>query len=158
MAKQTVQILGLKELDKKVRELTKATGKNFLAPALRKAANVIRDQARQIVVVDPTPDNVHIRDDIKVRRDPDPKAQGKNEIMYVKPWHKKRKVKVKGVKGKQKNDQSTYYWRFVELGTVNMRGQRFMTRAYDMKKLAAVVAFKTALAKKIILETKRLNK
>ena len=46
IGKESVEILGLDKLDKAIRELTKQTGKNYLAPALRKAANVIRDQAR----------------------------------------------------------------------------------------------------------------
>lgn len=156
MASQPVQILGLKELDKKLRELAKKTNKNLLAPALRKAANVIKNQAIQNVPVDPTPDNVHIRDSIKVRRDPDPQSKGQNEIMYVRPFHKKRK---KGKKGqKTKDNTSTYYWRFVELGTVNQKGQRFLTKAYDQKKRAAVKEFSIALSKAVILETKRLKK
>lgn len=157
-SRESVQVLGLKELDAKIRELTKITGKNYLAPSLRKAANVIKNQAIRNVAVDPNPDGVHIRDDIKVRRDPNPKSQGKNEIMYVKPFSKKQKKSVKGKKGKQKNNESTYYWRFVELGTVNQTGQRFLTRAYNTKKKVAVKEFIESLSKSIIRETKRLKK
>jgi len=144
MAKETVQILGLKELDKKVRELTKATGKNFLSPALRKAANVIRDQAIQNAPRDETPDNIHIKDALKVRRDSNPQAEGKNEIMYVKPF-KTKKLPV-------------YYWRFVEFGTVKQKGQRFLTKAYDSKKKEAVRVFMESLGKAIIRETKKLER
>jgi len=158
MAKETVEVLGLKEMDLAIRKLTQATGKNFLAPALRKAANVIRDQARNNVPVDSTPDGVHVKEDIKVRRDSNPKAKGQNEIMYVKPFSKPRKKRVKGQRRKQKNDLSTYYWRFVELGTVNQRGQRFLTRAHSTHKMIAVTVFKDTLGKMIIRETKRLKK
>ena len=158
MAKQSVQILGLKELDRKMRELTKATGKNFLAPALRKAANEIKNQAIQNVPVDGTPDNVHIRQDIKVRRDPNPMAQGQNEIMYVRPYHKKRKKKVKGSRRKSKDNKSTYYWHMVEFGTIHQAGQRFMTKAYLNKRQKAVQTFKKSLSAMIIRETKRLKK
>lgn len=142
-----VQVLGLKELDKKLRELSKSTNKNLLAPALRKAANVIKDQAIRNAPVDPTPDGVHIKNDIKVRRDPNPKLKGQNEIMYVKPFSKK-----------AKREDSTYYWRFVELGTVNQTGNRFLTRAYNSKKKEAVKEFIESLTKSIIRETKRLKK
>lgn len=142
-----VEIEGLKDLDRKIRELSKLTDKNFLAPALRKAANVIRDKAIQNVPVGEEPDGVHARDDIKVRRDPNPKRKGDNEIMYVRPFHKKKK-----------DPKSTYYWRFVEFGTVNQSGQRFLTRAYDSKKKEAVKVFMESLAKDIITTTKRLSK
>ena len=146
---ERVQILGLKEMDRKIRELTKITGKNLLAPALRKAANVIRDQAIRNAPTDPTPDGVHLKNDIKVRRDGDPKSKGHNEIMYVRPFHKKRK---------SKDGKSTYYWHMVEFGTVNQPGQRFLTKAYNQKKTVAVNAFVSALSKTIIRETKRLKK
>lgn len=144
MAKETVQVLGLKELDKKIRELTEATGKNFLSPALRKAANVIRDQAINNAPMDKTPDGVHIKDALKVRRDSNPKQKGHNEIMYVKPF-KTKKLPV-------------YYWRFVEFGTVNQKGQRFLTKAYDAKKREAVKEFMDYLGKAIIRETKKLER
>lgn len=141
MAKETVQVLGLKELDKAVRELTKATGKNLLSPALRKAANVIRDQAIENAPKDSTPDDTHVKDEIKVRRDPNPKLDGKNEIMYIKPF--KRNV---------------WYWRMVELGTVKQKGQRFMTKAYDERKREAVKVFMEHLGKAVIRETKKLQR
>ena len=143
MAKETVQITGLKELDRKVRELTEATGKNFLSPALRKAANVIRDKARDLAPRG-NDDEVKTYEQIKVRRDPDPMAKGANEIMYVKPFATKR--------------FPVYYWRFVEFGTVKQPAQRFLTRAYDADKLKSVKVFKEALAKAVIRETKKLHK
>ena len=54
--------------------------------------------------------------------------------MYVKPFSKKQKVKIKGKKGKHKNNKSTYYWRFVELGTAKQPGQRFLTKKHMMLK------------------------
>ena len=138
-----VEIFGLKELDRKVRELTKATGKNFLSPALRKAANVIRDQAKELVPRG-NDDDLETYDMIKVRRDSNPMQKGENEIMYVKPFATKK--------------FPVYYWRFVEFGTVKQTGQRFLTRAYDSKKKEAVVEFMKSLSTAIIRETKKLNK
>lgn len=139
---ERVQVLGLKELDRAVRELAKQTDKNLLAPALRKAANVIRDQARNNAPRSFGGGGVkHIREEIKVRRDPNPKLQGSNEIMYVKPFHK-----------------DVYYWRFVEFGTVNQKGQRFLTKAYDSKKTEAVKQFMQSLSTAIIRETKKINR
>ncbi len=145
MAKESVQITGLKELDKKVRELTAATGKNFLSPALRKAANVIRDQAKENAPYDSKiPDGIHIRDAIKVRRDTNPKQKGVNEIMYVKPFKSKK--------------HPVFYWSKVEFGTVKQKGQRFMTKAYDSQKMHAVKVFMESLGKAIIRETKKLER
>lgn len=139
---ERVQVLGLKQLDRKLRELAKSTDKNLLSPALRKAANVIRDQARQNAPRSFGGGGVkHVRDEIKVRRDPNPMIKGSNEIMYVKPFHK-----------------DVFYWRFVEFGTVNQKGQRFMTKAYDSKKQEAVKQFMETLSKSIIRETKKINR
>jgi len=102
---------------------------------------VIRDQAIENAPRDPTPDDINIEDEIKVRRDPNPKLQGQNEIMYVKPFKK-----------------NVFYWRFVELGTIKQPGQRFLTKAYDQKKMEAVRAFMENLSKAIIRETKKLSK
>ncbi len=139
---EKVEIIGLKQLDKKLREIAKVTDKNLLSPALRKAANVIRDEAR-----DNAPRSFggggikHVRDEIKVRRDSNPQLSGSNEIMYIKPFHK-----------------DVYYWRFVEFGTVNQKGQRFLTKAYDTKKREAVTVFMQSLSKSIIRETKKINR
>lgn len=141
---ERVEVLGLKELDRKLRALAKETDKNLLSPALRKAANVIRDQAKDNVPFDPKPDGVHVRDQIKVRRDPNPQLSGSNEIMYVKPVATKK--------------FPVYYWRHIEFGTVKMRGRRYMTNAYDSKKRQAVTEFMQSLGKAIIRETKKINR
>jgi len=138
-----VEVLGLKELDRKVRELTSRTGKNFLAPALRKAANVIRDTARNTAPKG-NDDDLEMAEQIKVRRDSNPQQKGQNEIMYVKPFETKK--------------FPVYYWRFVEFGTVKQSGKRYLTRAFDSKKKAAVKEFMQSVSKAIIRETKKLNK
>ena len=64
-----VEILGLKELERRLKALPKeVAGKNLLGRALRKSANIIRDDARANAPVD----TGILRDSIKVRREPNP--------------------------------------------------------------------------------------
>ena len=150
MAREDVTIHGIEELVKNMLEFQNSFKGNVVAKALRKGANVIRDQAKQNVTKDnKTPDGIHIRDDIKVRRDTKPHLQGMNEIMYVKPYSStkalNRKLKKSGKKKTRKS--TTFYWHIQEFGSVHVKGQRFMTRAWESKKVAAL--------DKIIFELKK---
>jgi len=150
------EVLGLKELERRLKALgTEVAGKNLLGKALRKGANIIRDQAKINAPYDPKPNEpkdkdgnrgeiTHIRDQIKVRRDPNPQLQGKNEIMYVKPFYTKKK--------------NVAYWWFNEFGSAKTKATRFMTKAFESKKLSALEAFKIDLAKQIKREAKKLSK
>jgi HK97 gp10 family phage protein len=60
--KTTVQIEGLKEIDKALGELTPATGKNVLRRVLRKRAEPMAEQMRGMAPVD----DGHLRDSIGV--------------------------------------------------------------------------------------------
>jgi HK97 gp10 family phage protein len=143
-----VEILGLKELERRLKALPKEiSGKNLLGKALRKGANLMRDDAKNRVPFgkgEGNDDDVHIRDHIKVRRDPRPDMQGKNEIMYVKPFATKK--------------FPVYYWRFLEFGTTKMPAIRFLTKAFESQKQDAVRAFQIDLGKSIVRETKKLQK
>ena len=140
------EILGLAELERRLKKLPKeVAGKNLLGRALRKAANVIRDDARNRAPYDASiQDDVHIRDQIKVRRDPNPMRKGHNEIMYVKPFFTKK--------------YPVFYWRFLEFGTSKMPATRFMTKAFENTKFEALDTFKIELGKIIKREAKKLNK
>jgi HK97 gp10 family phage protein len=146
MAEEVVKIKGLKELEKRLKALPKnVAGSNLLGKALRKGANVIRDEAKATAPYDPTiEDGVHVRNQIKVRRDPNPKKKGHNEIMYVKPVYTKK--------------YPVYYWRFLEFGTAKMPATRFMTKAFENKKFEALRVFMVSLDKLITKEARKLNK
>ena len=150
MAREDVTIHGIDELVKNMLQFQKEFKGNVMLKALRKGANIIRDQAKQNVTKDTnTPDGIHIRDDIKVRREPRPQLQGMNEIVYVKPFSSTKALNRKLKKaGKKKTRKSTaFYWHIQEFGSVHVRGQRFMTRAWEAKKMAAF--------EKIIFELKK---
>jgi HK97 gp10 family phage protein len=141
MAKEfEIKIEGIDELVKNMLEFQKSFKGNVMAKALRKGANVIRDEARRNAPYDDTPDGIHIRDAIKVRRDSRPQLQGMNEIMYVRPYSNtkvlNRKLKKEGKKKTRKT--VTRYWHVQEFGSVNVRGQRFLTRAWESKKVKAL--------------------
>jgi len=150
------EILGLRELERRLKALgDEVAGKNLLGKALRKGANIIRDKAKENAPFDPNPNEkrdkngnrlelTHIRDQIKVRRDSNPKAKGKNEIMYIKPFYT--------------NKKDVSYWWFHEFGSIKTKGTRFMTRAFEAKKQDALKAFQLDLGKQIEREAKKLNK
>ena len=150
-----VQIHGLRELELRLKALGKEADK-LLAKSLRKGANVIKNQAIINAPFDPEPnekrdkktgirgEKAHIKESIKVRRDPNPKLSGKSEIMYIKPFYTKKK--------------SVSYWWFLELGSINTPATRFLTRAYEAKKMEAVEVLKEDLGKQIEGVARRLNK
>jgi len=140
------EILGLKELERRLKALGKeVAGKNLLGKALRKGANIIRDEAKANSPYDPNiKDDIHIKDNIKVRRDPNPKKSGKSEIMYVKPFYTKKK--------------NAWYWWLHEFGSVKTKGTRFMTKSFESKKNQALEAFQIDLGKQIEREAKKLSK
>lgn len=131
-----IKVHGLAELERKLKALGKEVGgKNLLGKALRKGANLIRDDAKAHAPFDPKPDGIHVRDNIKVKRDPRPDLKGKSEIMYIKPFYTKKK--------------NTWYWWLHEFGSAKTKGTKFMTKAFHRQKMAAIEAFKIYLAKQI---------
>ena len=140
MAREDVKIHGIDELVANMLKFQKSFKGNVMAKALRKGANVIRDQADINAPYDPTPDGINIRGSIKVRRDPKPHLQGMNEIMYVRPYSSTKSINRKLKKaGKKKTRLSvTRYWHVQEFGSISIRGKRFMTRAWNSKQVQAL--------------------
>jgi HK97 gp10 family phage protein len=152
MAREDVNILGIEQLVKNLLQFQKEFKGNVMAKALRKGANVIRDQAKANVTFDAiTPDDTHLRDDIKVRRDPRPQTQGMNEIMYVRPYGKRKK------KGDKKAKSSNQYYHIQEFGSVHVKGQRFMSRAWESKKQIAFETIIFELNKDVTKQVARLK-
>lgn len=146
---EIVKIEGLEETTRNMLKFQKGFNKNVMSFALRKGANVIRDQAKINVAYDPTPDGVHIRDDIKVRRDPRPESQGMTEIMYIKPFGKKGNRK----RGPAKIKSTRQYWFVQEFKF----GKRFMTRAWESKKFEAHNVILNTLKKDVAKQVSRLK-
>lgn len=145
MAREDVKIEGIKNLVKNMLRLQKSFRVNIMSKSLRKGANIFRDQAKKTVPFDASNDDgIHIRDDIKVRRDPNPQKQGMNEIMYVRPYGKRKTILDASTKSGKRKVTSTYYWHIVEF----KQGARFMTNSWKTKKEVAL--------NKVIFELKKV--
>ena len=126
---------GLGDLSKDLELLSRAENNKVLRDATRAGAEVLRDEVidRAPVLTGRTRKNV-----VVVTQ----KGRRKGEITSG--------VHIRGVNPKTGNSDTTmkasnprnaYYWRFVEMGTVNMPANPFVRTAYDVKQeLAAETA------------------
>lgn len=153
MAK-SIKIEGLEETKRNMIKFQKSFNKNVVAIALRKGANIIKAQAISNAPRDSSPDGVHIKNDIKVRRDPRPKQKGMTEIMYIKPFGRKGNRKW----GKSRIKSTRQYWHIQEFGSIKHKAKRFMSRAWESKKSEAHTAISTELKKQVTKQMKRMNK
>ncbi len=146
------KIDGLDNLVSNLLKFQKSFNGNVMAKALRKGANVIKNDAKSRAPYDAiTPDGVHIRDDIKIRRDPNPRQHGFNEIMYIRPYGKSVKLENKNRKkdGKSKKKSSSSYYHIIEFGTARIKGARFMTKAWESQKDRALKVVISELVKDV---------
>lgn len=109
--------------------------------AMRKGAQVIRDEAKQRVAVG-TKDTVHVRDNIVVTRDPRPRstAQDVTERFVV-------RVKKK-----------TFYWGALEFGNENQVARPFLRPAFESKKEAALDTIVEVLKKGVATVQRKVAK
>ena len=128
--------------------------------AMRKAANVIRDKARQNAaqVNDPkTPEELAAN--IVVPFSPKDFKRNGNLVFRVgvlggARGHAAASGEVSG-KGKNNPGGDTYYWRFIEFGTANMPAQPFARRALSENIQAATNEFITHYNKSLDRAIKR---
>jgi len=149
-----VEVQGLSELADALRALPKELSGHRggpLAVGLRKAANVIKDEAKAKAPVK----TGLLKKNIIVRRD-SKLPPGVNEMfeVRVKAVKKKRADNVRNrrkriVGNKYDAEGSAFYWRFLEFGTKKMKARPFMRPAFEAKKEAALQTFTTELAKAI---------
>lgn len=127
-------IQGLDGVLEKMRALGPALAKKGARTAMRKGANIVRDDAKKRVPVgDPTK---HIRDEIEVRFS-SRTFKRTGDVMFrvgVKGGAKKyvddKKNRRLGRVGKDyEGGGNVYYWRFVEFGTSKMAARPFMRPA-----------------------------
>jgi len=135
-----LEVSGLRELDRKLAALPiELTGKGASGPvaqALRKAAVIVQKAAIANAPDDPkTPIETSLKSGIRIIRDKNP---GNVSERFVIDGNKK-------VAGKK----VSWYWLFVELGTVQRAARPFMRRAMRDNAQLAVKTFSTELAKKI---------
>ena len=157
---QNVQIEGLAELAKALKELPERVAKNGLRAAVYAGAKVIRDEAKLLAPVavaclgpkQPPPGT--LKRALIMKQIPELSGKSK-QTFFVMVRHGK-KYRNQGNNGKLSQD--AWYWRFVEFGTVKMAAQPFLRPAFDAKKTQAVAAIKERLAERIELAVQELKK
>lgn len=155
MADLTVNIEGLAEIERKLKQLPEKIGRNAMRRALRKGANVIRDAARA---------------NAKRIDDPETREQIWKNIAVASGGKRREKeaggvmmrVGVRGGAKPTRGDNgapggNTTHWRFVELGTSEARAQPFLTPAGVEKAQAAYDAIAADMIKQIDKELSKLG-
>ncbi|OHV13010.1 HK97-gp10 family putative phage morphogenesis protein [Kushneria phosphatilytica] len=149
------EIEGVNALAEKLQGLPQDMRKKGGRFALRKAANLVRERVKDSArrLDDPETAN-NIADNVVVRWD------GKH---FRQTGDLKFRVGVLGgAKSRQKNQQNpggdTYYWRFLEFGTENMRAQPFLRPALAESINAATQEFVTQYDKALNRAIKRAAK
>lgn len=137
----TIQITGLSDLEKRLRELPDKLAKNVLRGAVRAGAAVIQKEAKAKVPIAAGP-YLHGRKGIKT---------------WYRPGTLKKGIKVRSApRGKAKGieywvyvSRNLFWWRFAEFGTSKMAAKPFMRPAFEAQKEAATVAIREYMAKRI---------
>lgn len=153
----SVNVTGLAEIERKLKLLPERVGRNAMRRALRKGANVIRDAARA---------------NAKRIDDPETREMIWKNIAVAGGGRRREKqaggpmMRV-GVRGgarplKRGTDTglpggNTTYWRFVELGTSQVRAQPFLTPAGVEKAQAAYDAIAADAIKQLDKELSKLG-
>jgi len=130
----SVQITGLKELEKKMIELGPKIGRKALKSALVAGAQVIKKEAQMLAPI---------------------KTGRLRRAMYIKTMSKPNPFKENVIFGVRhgrkmsKRDLDAYYWTFLEFGTKFIKKVSFIQVAFQKAQGKALEKFKDVLANKI---------
>lgn len=163
------KIEGLDELVETLKNLPKAiVGKNGgpVRSALYRAAKKLRDEARARAPYNEEGVGKHLRDQIILKRDPNPRAidnAAERYIVAVKYKQKKyannRRNRRTGRVGKTYYQFGDfYYWRHLEFGTSKMAPRPFLRPAFEANKDSLSALVRDGLAKAIAVEVRKLAK
>lgn len=156
----TVEVQGLAELAETLKALPAEIASKRggpLARALRKAADVFRDDAREraperdTTVGDETFPPGRLKRAIVTRRDPRPKDVTERMLVTVR-------------NGRSRTDpRGAFYWKFVEFGTIgkqspDQEAQPFMRPAFDSNATQAIDTFKQEFAEQVNKAAKKAAK
>ena len=147
--KTTVRVDGLKELDRALAELPRATGKNVLRRMLRKAAQPIADDMRAKAPDDPGTGGNDLRSSIGVGS-----RLGKRQAKLHRKMFKSDKASVEVFAGAGVIPHA----HLQEFGTVNHGPQPFARPAWDSNKGRALETIRNDLGDEIAKAAKRLAK
>jgi HK97 gp10 family phage protein len=157
----SVQITGLKELQKALNELPKEIQGRPLRSAVSAAAKVIVDDVKARV---PVGETGNLKTAVYRYRSRRNSATGREtffvgirqgKAQYKDTAYNRRKGRV----GKNyKTAGEAYYWRFLEFGTAKMQAKPFLRPAFEANKSRAVDVMKERLGKAIQTQAKKLAK
>jgi HK97 gp10 family phage protein len=135
----TVQVQGLKEIQRKLIAMGPKVGLRALRGALVSGSQVIKKDAISRAPVD----SGRLSRAILVKR-----------LSKTNPFKEQVIVGVRNGKKLQKTDRDAYYWRFIEFGHKDKAGkavaaQSFLRPAFEAKKMSALERIKEVLKNKI---------
>jgi len=138
MSSVTVQVLGLQELERKLKALGPTIAKKSLRSALVAGAKVVRTEAMGLA-----PEKTgRLRRAMYIKKMTKPNPFAENVIVGVRHGKKMQKVSQKQF-GKMGLD--AYYWTFQEFGTKFVKGMHFIEEAFKRSKERALAKFKDVL-------------
>jgi len=143
MAKQRVRVDGLVELGKALKGLGNDVGLRISRSATGAAARIVKAQAVQNIVANPSVDTGSLRDSVITKRAGAKESDTTSEHV----------VTIRG-RGKEYNKKGQKINRaphahLVEFGTVNMPAEPFLRPAFEEKKQQAVTVMAEALKRGI---------
>lgn len=133
MADLSVEIVGLKELDRALQELAWPAARRALRKGMRQGANVVRDEARA-------------------------KAPVRTGNLKRKIRTRERSEEAGNMRFAVEVPRGAFYGLFLEYGTSKMAAKPFMRPAAENKTEAAVTKMRDALAEAIQIEMRRTRR
>lgn len=165
MARQTVQVHGLKELQQRLTALSNEFGSNrgkaAVRAALRKAARIVQDDAKRFVPVKTglVRDNIIVATARAKTLPPGRTAVNVTVRSKARPYADTAKNRRLGRVGKTWRDSGAlYYARFLEFGTSKMSRRPFLTPAFERNKMRLPAVIRDELAIAIDRAVARLRK
>ncbi|WP_109994950.1 HK97-gp10 family putative phage morphogenesis protein [Salinisphaera sp. LB1] len=138
------QVLGIKNLQKNLKQLAKDVKEKDLNYATRKAANPIRDKARENAPVE----SGRLREDIVTRKTTKYSEYDSEYTVGI-------RNRKRGRKGDPNRIPPAVYGPFVEFGTSKQPAQPFIRPAYDSEGPKTLQRFNDVLSKRIRLRVKQ---
>lgn len=162
--RSSVEIKGLRELERAMKELPKKMHRRILNASLAAGARLIEREAKERVPILKTHTLRRlpgvIRRNIRVRPVRPQDGNNATVIVSVRNLSAKQITVFKRATGQKGafNPNDPFYWRFVEFGTSKMAARPFLRPAFESRKYQAAAEIKSRLAKRIEIEATKLGK
>ena len=133
-------LTGFRELAAALKQLPQRVARKHLRGSNAKGAQLVRNKARELA----PKDTGEMVKDIQIKRERSEGDHVASHSVFVRSGKRSR------LSGRARNvDKDSFYWRFVEFGTVKMAAQPFLRPAFEAEKEAAVDAIGAELDKRI---------